>query len=127
LEEQGILTDVWRFFRFVPILVLIIVIGVAASYLVWGSFTFRAYSTRLFWAGIGAAALGAIAIVASLGSYSTMGVTNVFTASGDAPIATQRTKEYMQMNAKRHRFIFRMATGVAICIGPSALIEVLTR
>jgi hypothetical protein len=127
VERQGILVDIWRFFRVVLIIVLIILAGVAASYLIWGPFTLRAYSTRLFWAGIGAAVLGALAIVATLGSYSTMGVSNILTASADAPIATERIREYMQMNAKRYGFTFRMAAVGIICMGLSALIEILSR
>ena len=112
MEKREILLSAWRFIRFVLIVTLAILLGVAASYLIWGTFSFREYSTRLFWAGIGAVLVGAMAIWASLGSYSTLGTTNIFTAPGDAPIATQRIGEQIRMNAKRYGFTFRMA-----CVG----------
>ena len=127
MEKKGILSGLWRFVRFVVPVTLTIMIGVAATYLKWGPFTFRDYSTRLFWAGIGAVIVGAMAIWAAMGSYSTLGTTNIFTAGGDAPIATQRIAEQMKMNAKRYGFTFRMAVVGVLCMASSALIEILTR
>ena len=117
----------WRWLRFVLIVFLAILLGAAASYLLWGSFTLRDYGTRLFWAGMGSVLVGAMAVWASLGSYSSLGTTNILTAPGDAPIATQRIGEQMRMNAKRYAFTFRMAAVGILCLGTSALIEVLTR
>lgn len=127
VENKRFRLGAWRFIRFVLIVTLAILLGVAASYLIWSEFTFRDYSTRLFWAGIGAVLVGAMAVWASLGSYSTLGTTNIFTASGDAPIATQRIGEQIRMNSKRYGFTLRMALVGILCMGISALIEVLTR
>ena len=127
MEKTGILFDVWRFVRFVLIVTLAILLGCAASYLVRGEFTLRDFGTRLFWAGIGAVVVGGIAVWASLGSYSTLGTPSILTASGDARIATERIGEYMRMNAKRYKFTFRMAAVGILCMGASALLEILTR
>jgi hypothetical protein len=127
VEKREILLGTWRFVRFVLILTLAIVAGVAASFLIWGGFTFREYSSRLFWGGMGAVIVGAAAVWASLGSYSTLGTTNILTAPGDAPIATERIGEQIRMNAKRYRFTFRMAAVGIVCIALSAAIEVLSR
>jgi hypothetical protein len=127
VKKQDIASKTWRWIRFVLIVLLAILLGVAATYLIWGPFTFRDYSTRLFWAGIGSVIVGAMAIWASLGSYSTLGTTNIFTAVGDAPIATQRIGEQIKMNAKRYGFTFRMAAVGILCMAISALIEIVTR
>jgi hypothetical protein len=121
------LIGVWRYFRFVLLITLAVVAAVAASFLIWGPFTFRDYSTRLFWAGIGAVIVGGMAIWAALGSYSTLGTPNVLTAPGDAPIATWRIGEHLKMNARRYGFTFRMAAVGIICMAVSTLIEILTR
>ena len=127
VKKQDLASSTWRWIRFVLIVLLAILLGAAATYLIWGNFTFRDYSTRLFWAGIGAVLVGAMAIWASLGSYSTLGTTNIFTAPGDAPIATQRIGEQIKMNAQRYGFTFRMAVVGLLCMGISAFIEFLTR
>ena len=127
MEKQDVLAGAWRFLRFVLIVTLAIMLAVVASYLIWGGFTVRDYGTRLFWGGIGATVVGGVAIWASLGSYSTLGMTSVFTAHGDAPIATERIAERMQMNAKRYGFTFRMVLVGVLCMSISALIEILTR
>jgi len=127
METREILAGAWRFVRFVLIGTLVILAGVVTSFLIWGAFTFREYSTRLFWAGIGAVIVGAIAVWASLGSYSTLGARNIFTAPGDAPIATERIGEQMRMNAGRYKFTLRMSTVGILCIAISAAIEILTR
>jgi hypothetical protein len=127
MKERGTVSSAWRWMRFVLIVLVAILLGAAATYLIWGEFTFRDYSTRLFWAGIGAVIVGAMAVWASLGSYSTLGTTNIFTAPGDAPIATQRIGEQMRMNAKRYGFTLKMAAVGILCMGISVLIEMLTR
>jgi hypothetical protein len=127
VKKQKTASRTWRWVRFILIALLAILLGVAATYLVWGEFTLRDYSTRLFWAGIGAVIVGAMAIWASLGSYSTLGTTNIFTASGDAPIATERIGEQIRMNARRYGFTFKMAAVGILVMGISALIEIVTR
>jgi hypothetical protein len=127
LEKEEILIGIWRYVRFVLLITLAVAIVSAASFFIWGPFTFRDYSTRLFWAGIGAVIVGGMAIWAALGSYSTLGTPNVLTAPGDARIATWRIGEQIRMNAKRYGFTFRMAAVGIICIALSALIEILTR
>jgi len=127
VEKQEILIGVWRYFRLVLLITLAVVAAIAGSFLIWGPFTLRDYSTRLFWAGIGAVIVGGMAVWAALGSYSTLGTPNILTAPGDARIATWRIGEQLTMNAKRYGFTFRMAAVGIICIALSALIEILTR
>jgi hypothetical protein len=127
MKERRTVSGAWRWMRFVLIVLVAILLGAAATYLIWGEFTFRDYSTRLFWGGMGAVIVGAIAIWASLGSYSSLGTTNILTAPGDAPIATQRIGEQMRMNAKRYGFTLKMTAVGILCMGISALIEMLTR
>jgi hypothetical protein len=56
-----------------------------------------------------------------------VGVTNVFTAPGDAPIAHSRIAEHMRMNASRYTFIIRMLSAGALCIAVAALVDILSR
>jgi hypothetical protein len=111
----------------VLVIVAIALLGSAGSFFVWGEFTWRAYSDRLFWAGIGVIVIGGIAIWSALGSYSTLGTPSVLTASSDARIAHSRVKEHMAMNAKRYGFVLRLFAAGVICMIASALVEVVTR
>jgi hypothetical protein len=125
MEQERWTRGVWRFVRTVLIVSGIVVVGAALSFLVAGDFTFKAYSERLFWGGIGASLVGGFAVVAALGAYRTLGTPTVLTAPGDAPIAHSRVGEYLQTNARRYMFTIRMILAGAICIGLSALVDVL--
>ncbi|HUT20324.1 MAG TPA: hypothetical protein VM366_14305 [Anaerolineae bacterium] len=115
----------WRFLRPAVIAVGIVVVGAALSFLVAGEFSFPAYGERLFWGGIGLSLLGGFAVVASLGAYSTLGTPSVLTAPADARIAHSRVGEYMETNARRYGFTIRMVVAGALCIGLSALVNLL--
>lgn len=112
-----------------PIVILIplIVAGAAASFWLWGPFSWRVYSDRIFWGGIGAAVAGGLGTLASLGSYSTLGTPNVITAPADARVAHARVADHMRSNAGRYMFIVQMVITGAACIGISAAVEVLSR
>lgn len=124
---SAVLSRVWRFVR--PLLIAIVaVLGlVALSFAVRGPFSLRAYSDRLFWAGIIVIVSSLPVGIASLGSYSTSGTPSVMTAGPDARIAHARIAEYMRANAKRYLLVVRIAPVGIACVGLSALIEVLTR
>ena len=85
------------------------------------------YGDRLFWGGIIVSMVGGFVIVGVLGSYSTLGTPSVLTASGDARIAHERVWEYIKTNSGRYMFSFRMFLVGFMCMGTSALIEVLSR
>lgn len=127
LGRNSFRVNLWKFFKPVVILVPIIMAGVGVSFLFWGEFSPRAYSDRLFWAGIGTMMVGGFVIWAALGSYRTLGTPSILTAPGDAPIAHERIREHMKMNAGRYTFILRMLLIGGICIAASALVEVLSR
>ena len=130
MKEKGIWAKIWRFLWPVLIIIAAAVLLAGASFYVGRerpAFTARAYSDRLFWAGIGVTALGGIAVVASLGSLSTTGTPSVLTAGADARNAQHRIQDHFSTNAKRYGFVFRMILSGAVCIAISALIEVLTR
>lgn len=127
MERPGIWVSAWRFLKPVLIIIAIALLGSGGSFFVWGEFTWRAYSDRLFWASIGVIAIGGIAIWSALGSYSTLGTPNVLTASSDARIAHSRVKEHMAMNAKRYAFVLRFFAAGVICMAISALVETATR
>ena len=127
MEQDSITRSIWRFFKPVLIILALVLIGVGVSFAVAGEFSWLAYSARLFWGGIGAILVGGFAIVASLGSYSTLGTPSVLTAPSDARIAHERIGEQIKMNAGRYMLTFRMfAVGVP-CIALSALVDVLAR
>jgi hypothetical protein len=127
VEQESIAKGIWCFFRTVLIISAAIVLVTGGSFLVLGAFSFQEYSARLFWGGIGAIIFGGFAVVASLGSYSTLGTPNVLTAPGDARVAHERIGEQIRMNAGRYMFSFRMFAAGALCIALSALVEVLSR
>jgi hypothetical protein len=126
MKNKRVLTIIWQFFRPVLIIALVVLVVTGLSFLLAGPFSVRVYSGRLFWGGIVAMLVGGMGTFASLGSYSTLGTTNILTAPGDAPIAHARIKEHMRMNAGRYRFIARMFISGAICMTISAVLEILT-
>ena len=65
--------------------------------------------------------------MASLGSYSTVGVTHIFTAPGDAPMAHSRIAEHMRMNARRYTFVTRMLVAGALRMAVAALVDIVSR
>jgi hypothetical protein len=129
MKEQKSLYQVWR--SIWPILVIVAVAAlVAGATFVWnklGAFSLRAFSDRLFWAGIALIAIGGISAVASFGSYQTLGTPSVFTAGADARNAQSRIQDHFRTNAKRYRFVLRMALSGALCMAISALLEVASR
>ncbi len=127
-ERKGITwANIWRFAWQILLIAALALAAAAASFLIMGPFTPRAYSDRAFLAGITCIIIGGVGILASLGSYSTVGVTNIFTAPGDAPIAHSRIAEHMRMNASRYTFIIRMLAAGALCIAVAALADILSR
>jgi hypothetical protein len=127
MDWSKILKGIWRFWGPVLIIAASIIAVVALSFLLWGPFSFPAFSDRLFWCGIGAVIVGGFAIWAALGSYSTLGTPSVLTAPGDAPIAHERIREHIRMNAGRYRFTFRAFSIGAICLVVAILAELLSR
>jgi hypothetical protein len=130
MKKQGILSQVWRFVWPILIIVAAAVLLAVASFWVINkqdAFTARTYSDRLFWAGIGLTVLGGFTVVASLGSMATLGTPSVLTAGADARNAQSRIQDHFSTNAKRYGFVFRMIVSGGLCIGISALIEVLSR
>jgi hypothetical protein len=130
MKEQGTMAQIWRFVWTVLIIAAAAAVLAAASFWVVNKqqdFTLRAYSDRLFWAGIGLTAIGGFTVVASVGSLYTTGTPSVLTAGADARNAQSRLQDHFSVNSKRYTFIFRMVASGAICLAASALIEVLTR
>jgi hypothetical protein len=127
MEEESVLKGIWRFVVPVLVIVALVFVVAGASFLFWGEFSFLAYSGRLFWGGIAAILIGGFAVVASLGSYSSLGTPNVLTAPGDARVAHSRMKDHFSVNEKRYSFVFRMWAIGILCIGASALVDVLSR
>jgi hypothetical protein len=127
-ERKGnVWANIWCFAWQILLIAALALAGAAASFLITGTLTARAYSNRAFLAGIACIIIGGMGILASLGSYSTVGVTNVFTAPGDAPIAHSRIAEHMRMNAGRYTFVIRMLAAGALCMVVAALIDILSR
>ena len=127
MDWGSILKGAWRFMMPVLIAAGLIVVGVAVSFVWWGPFSFRAYSDRLFWGGIGSMLVGGFVVVASLGSYRTLGTPSILTAPGDAPIAAERIREYIKTNSGRYGFIFRALSVGALCMVVASLVDVLSR
>jgi hypothetical protein len=127
MERPSVLHGAWRFLKSVLIVVVVALLGTGGTFLIRGEFTWRAYSDRLFWVGIGVTVLGGFFIWSALGSYSTLGTPNVLTAPGDARIAHSRIKEHIAMNAKRYAVATPFLAAGALCMATSALIEILTR
>jgi len=127
MEEESVFKGIWRFLRFVLIVVAVVFVVVGFSFLFWGEFSFQAYSGRLFWGGIAAILVGGFAVIASLGSYSTLGTPNVLTAPGDARVAHSRIVDHFKTNEKRYTFVFRMWAIGILCIAGSALVDILSR
>jgi hypothetical protein len=125
--KSNVWANIWYFVWPILLIAALALVAAAASFLVIGPFTPQAYSDRAFLSGIACIIIGGVGILASLGSYSTVGVTNVFTAPGDAPIAHSRIAEHMRMNAGRYTFIIRMLAAGALCIAVAALVDILSR
>ena len=123
MKQLGI--RLWRFLKPILIADLIIAITVDLSFLWWGSFTIPAYSDRLSWAGIACIVAGLPVMLASLGSYRTLGTPSVITAPGDARIAHERIAEQLSMNSRRYLWFLYPATAGLLCIGVSAVVQVL--
>ena len=127
MEEESVLLRIWRYMMPVLIAVAVVFVLAGASFLFWGEFSFPAYSDRLFWGGIAAILVGGFAVVASLGSYSTLGTPSVLTAPGDARVAHSRIVDHFRTNEKRYTFVFRMWAIGILCIAVSALVDVFSR
>jgi hypothetical protein len=127
MEKPGIVLQAWRFLRPTLIILAAALLITGSTFFVWDEFTWRTYSDRLFWAGIGSVVVGGMAIWSALGSYSTLGTPNVLTASGDARIAHSRVAEHIKMNAKRYTASIRWLAAGALCMLISALVEIATR
>jgi len=128
LEEEHFGKKVWRYIWPLLVIWVAVVVLSALSFLVLkGEFTWPAYSNRLFWGGIVVVLVGGFAVVSVLGSLNTMGTPSVITAPGDARIAHEKIGEYLKTNSRRYGFSFRMFIVGALCIGTSALVEVLSR
>jgi hypothetical protein len=130
MKEQGIGSQIWRFFLTVLIVTAVAALLAGTTFLLLhrlGPFSLRAYSDRLFWAGITLIVLGGFAVVASLGSLKTVGTPSVLTAGADARNAQSRIQDHFNVNSKRTGFVMRMLLSGVLCIALSALIEVLTR
>jgi hypothetical protein len=127
MEKPSVGMQAWRYLKPTLIIVAAALLITGGTFFFWGGFTWRTYSDRLFWAGIGAVVVGGIATWSALGSYSTLGTPNVLTAPGDARIAHSRVAEHIKMNAKRYTASIRWLAAGAICMVISALVEILTR
>lgn len=127
MEKPSVLLIAWRFLMPVLLIALAALAITGGTFFFWGEFSLRAYSDRLFWAGIAAIMVGGFTTWSALGSYSTLGTPNVLTAPGDARIAHGRVKEHLEMNARRYGFILRWFVAGGICMLISALVETLTR
>ena len=128
MDEERFVKRAWRFVW--PLLVMWVVVVVLStlSFLVLeGEFTWRIYSDRLFWGGIAVILVGSFAVISVLGSMNTMGTPSVITAPGDARVAHEKIGEYLRMNVGRYKFSIRMFIVGSLCIGTSALVEVLSR
>ena len=128
MEEERLGKKAWRYIWPLLVIWVAVVVLAALSFLVLdGEFTWRIYSDRLFWGGIAVILVGSFAVVSVLGSMNTMGTPSVITAPADARIAHEKIGEYIRMNAGRYKFSIRMFVVGALCIGSSALVEVLSR
>ena len=130
MKKKGIGSQIWRFTW--PVLVIVAVAALLAglTFVFWdklGAFSTRAYSDRLFWAGIALIVVGGFVVVSSLGSYTTLGTPSVLTAGPDARNAQARIQDHFNVNSKRYGFVFRMFVSGLLCIAGSALIEILSR
>lgn len=123
-RKSNVWANIWRFAWQILLITALALAAAAASFLITDTLTARAYSDRAFLAGIACIIIGGMGILASLGSYSTVGVTNIFTAPGDAPIAHSRIAEHMRMNARRYTFVIRMLAAGALCMVVAALIDI---
>jgi hypothetical protein len=127
MQDHEWVRDVARFFKNVFLFDAIILTLVGASFLIVGGLTLRTYGDRLFWGGIGAIILGGISIFAATGATQMYGLPSVFTAGADSRNVQDRMDDLRKTIARRYGFAFRMCIVGSVCIGLSALIEVLTR
>jgi hypothetical protein len=130
MKRQEIGSHIWRFVWPVFVIVTVAALLAAATFVVWdqlGAFSARAYSDRLFWAGIALIVVGGFVVVSSLGSYTTLGTPSVLTAGPDARNAQARIQDHFDVNSKRYSFVFRMFASGLLCIAISALVEIATR
>ena len=89
----------WRFLKPMLIASLIVAAAVALSFVWWGSISVGSYSDRLFWAGIASIAAGRI--------------------------AHERVAEQLSMNSRRYTWaLYPIVTGL-LCMGISAVIQIL--
>ena len=130
MGKKGILAQIWRIVWPTLVIVAAAALLAAVSFFVWGKsegFSVRAYSERLFWAGIALIAAGGIVVVASIGSFSTLGTPSVLTAGADARNAQSRIQDHFRVNSKRYGFVLRTLPSGILCIAISALLEVISR
>jgi len=130
MKERGIFAHIWRFIWPILVIVPVAALLAGATFVVWdklGAFSARAYSDRLFWTGIALIVVGGVAIIASLGSYNTLGTPSIFTAGADARNAQARIQDHFNVNYKRYSFVLRMFISGTLCITASALLELMSR
>jgi hypothetical protein len=130
MDKQETFSLIWRFVWPTLIIAAAATLLAGATFLIWGQLSdlsIRSYSDRLFWAGIALIVVGGVAIVASIGSFRTLGTPSVFTAGADARNAQSRIQDHFNVNAKRYTFVLRFLASGVLCIAISALIEVLSR
>ena len=67
MREESMGRQIGKFVLPIVILVPLIVAGAAASVWLGGAFSWRGYSDRVFWGGIGAFIVAGLGVLASLG------------------------------------------------------------
>jgi hypothetical protein len=100
-----------------------ICLGVALTFLIKGSFSFLAYSERLFWAGLVAILLGGMVGFAIMFSGKSFGIPTIIRRPEEAKKLLDHFGEYREEVEKRYDASITIWLIGLVCIAISALVQ----
>jgi hypothetical protein len=119
----GLLAEILRYLRKVALIVLGITAVVTVSFVFTGGLNFRAFSDRMFWAGMGSMVVGGFGVLSMMNlNHNVLGLPNVVIKKEDARKLMDNNLELRAAIEKRYDFgiLFWFIGLVCVAIGALA-------